>query len=64
MAPDPAESRTEVRNLVLPYYYIMQSRGHETQAEKPGAMSLITLPKESNGSPLGYTAKPIPCTLS
>jgi hypothetical protein len=29
----------------------MQSRGHETQAEKAGAMSLITLPKVFLGTP-------------
>jgi hypothetical protein len=48
MSPDPLKAGPTPSYLILfPQFYshIMQSRGHETQAQKTGSMSLITLPK-------------------
>jgi len=63
MSPDPLKAGPYLGPTLF-YSHIMQSRGHETQAEKSGPMSLITLPKVFPGTPRGPTAKPFCCTFS
>jgi hypothetical protein len=48
ISPDPLKPGPKSAPSRCLDYYIMQSTGHETQAMKPGHISLITLPKEFN----------------
>ncbi len=42
----PGRENPTYRTVPLPYFYIMQSKGRETQARKQLANPFITLPKE------------------
>src|SRR5262244_2566964 len=60
--PDEAgPERPYTRPVTLFYSHIMQSRDHQTQVEKSGSISLITLPKESLQIHFGLAVEPCSC---